>query len=57
MSVSRGGKAPRGFVVGRLIDVVGKENRALSRPQTEMFTQRAQNSDPSLDNSWKRDHP
>jgi hypothetical protein len=57
MSVSRHGRAPRGLVVGRLIDAVGKENRTLSRPQTEMFTQRAQNSDPSLDNSWKRGHP
>jgi hypothetical protein len=31
MSVSRGGKAPRGFVGGRLLDAFDKENHTLNR--------------------------
>jgi hypothetical protein len=49
MTVSRGGKAPRGVVVGRLLDGLDKENVALVR-SGRTFTQRAQNPGPSLDN-------
>jgi hypothetical protein len=34
MSVSRGGKAPRDFIVGRLFDAVGRASSNIDRPLT-----------------------
>jgi hypothetical protein len=48
-SVSRGDETPRGFVVGRLLDVFDKKVCALGRSGWT-FTQRVQDPDPSLDN-------